>query len=158
MRRIGELVLHHRKLVVLVWLVLFVVGAFSAAQATKRLVIDFSMPGQPGTAAAKQIIKEFGNGGNTTPYLLTVTAPAGQTVSGHEAKIAAAFTAAAAEVKQSRVVDEAKTGDKVFRTKDDRTAFAMVFYLQPRSFTEKLPGVALTEGIKKATPPGWWST
>ncbi|MCW2601603.1 MAG: MmpL protein [Frankiales bacterium] len=155
MRRIGELVLHHRKLVVLAWVALFIAGAVAAGQATKRLVIDFSLPGQPGTTAAKKIISEFGNGGNTTPYLLTVTAPSGQQVTGNEAKVAAAFTAAAAAVPHSRLVDEATSGDQVFRTKDDRTAFAMVFYLQPRSFTDKLPGVALTEGITKSTPPGW---
>ena len=32
-----------------------------------------------------------------------------------------------------RVVDEANTGDKAFRTSDDRTAYAMVFYPFPQS-------------------------
>jgi RND superfamily putative drug exporter len=155
LRRIGELVLHHRRLVMLVWVALFVAGIVSAGAATSRLVIDFSLPGQPGTEAAHAIIKEFGNGGNTSPYLLTLTAPDGQAVSGHEAQVATAFAAIAAKVPQSRLVDEATSGDKVFRTKDDRTAFAMVFYLQPRSFTGTLPQTGLEAGVRASTPSGW---
>jgi RND superfamily putative drug exporter len=146
-RRTAELVLHHRKLVMVAWLVLLVAGIIAAGQATKRLVIDFSLPGQPGTTAAQKIIAEFGNGGNTTPYLLTLTAPAGQTVTGHEAQVAEAFRATAAAVPHTRVVDGANTGDPFFRTKDGRTAFAMVFYQQPRSFTEPQPVVGLTAGV-----------
>ncbi|MDP9101975.1 MAG: MMPL family transporter [Actinomycetota bacterium] len=155
MRRIGVFVLTHRRLVGVGWLILFVAGAICAGAATKRLVIDFSLPGQPGTTAAQQIIKEFGNGGSTSPYLLTLTAPAGQTLSGKEATVAATFATAAQSVPASRLIDEATSADKVFRTKDDRTAYAMVFYLQPRSFTQLLPGTALTQAMKTSTPAGW---
>ena len=155
MRRIGEFVLRHRKLVMLVWLGLFVAGVVSAGAATKRLVIDFSLPGQPGTEAAKKIITEFGNGGSTSPYLLTLTVPPGQTVTGNEAAIRTTFATAAAAVPRSRLVDEATSQDNTFRTRDDRTAFGMVFYLQPRCFTDKLPGVALNDAMRTATPPGW---
>ena len=155
MRRVAELVLRHRKLVVGLWLVILVAGVASAGKAAQRLVIDFSLPGQPGTTAAQQIIKEFGSGGSTSPYLLTLTAPDGQKITGNEAKVASTFRAAAKEVTSGRLIDEANAHDKLFRTKDDRTAFAMVFYLQPRSFTEKLPGVALTTGMAKQTPAGW---
>ena len=94
MRRIAEFVLHHRRLVILAWAVIFVAGAMSAGATSKRLVIDFSLPGQPGTQAADKIIHDFGNGGSTSPYLVSVTAPAGQTLTGHEAEVARAFQAA----------------------------------------------------------------
>jgi RND superfamily putative drug exporter len=154
-RRIAELVLHHRKLVVLGWLLLFVGGAVAAGKASSRLVIDFSLPGQPGTEAAHQIIKEFGNGGSTSPYLMTLTAPEGQTISGNEGLVARTFMESAKKVPTGRLVDEYTTGDKVFRTSDDRTAYAMVFYLMPRSFTEEYPGVGLTKGLKEHAPDGW---
>ena len=94
MRRIAELVLRHRKLVILAWAVLFVVGALSAGATSKRLVIDFSLPGQAGTQASDKIIHAFGNGGSTSPYLVSVTVPAGQTLNGHEAEVGRAFQAA----------------------------------------------------------------
>jgi RND superfamily putative drug exporter len=86
---------------------------------------------------------------------MTLTAPAGQKITGNEAAVTKVFADAAKEVKTGRLVDEANTGDKVFRTADDRTAYAMVFYLQARSFTEPLPGEGLTKGLKEAAPDGW---
>ena len=96
MRRIGELVLHHRKLVVIGWLVIFVFGGIASGTVSKRLKVDFSLPGEPGTKTAKQIEAQFGNGGFTQPLLLTVTVPEGQRVKDHEAEVRKAFEAAAA--------------------------------------------------------------
>jgi putative drug exporter of the RND superfamily len=155
MRAFAEFVIRRRRVVLGLWLLLFIAGVVSAGQASKRLVIDFSLPGQPGTQAANRIIADFGNGGSTAPYVLTLTAPAGQTLAGSEQKVATAFTAAAATVPSSRLVDEATSGDKIFHTADNRTAFGLVFYLQPRSATDKLPGTALVPAIAKAAPAGW---
>ena len=161
MRRVGELVLHHRKLVVLTWLVLFIAGAMASGQVSKRLKIDFSLPGQPGTTTAAAIEKQFGNGGFTTPILVAVTAPAGQTVTGHESEVAAAFAAAAGSFPHLRVVDEATatagTDKGVFRTKDDRTAFALVNYAFTHSGSAgfALPTEELRAGTAKAVPSGW---
>ena len=155
MRRIAEFVLRHRKLVVLGWAVLFVVGAWSAGATSKRLVIDFSLPGQPGTQAADKIIHDFGNGGSTSPYLISVTVPAGQTLNGHESDAARAFQAAQKSKPGLRVIDEATSGDKVFRTKDNRTAFALVFYPPPHNQSFKLPTEPLRHSLTTAVPAGW---
>ena len=128
MRRIAEFVLRHRLFVVLVWFVVLVAGVALVNHTTKRLLVDFSLPGQPGTETATKIDSEFGNGGKTAPYIVSVTLPSGQTVTGHEAAVAQAFAAVPAHVPNVRVIDEANTGDKAFRTKDDRTAYALVFY------------------------------
>ena len=155
MRRIAEFVLRHRRLVILTWVVLFVVGALSAGATSKRLVIDFSLPGQQGTKASDKIIHDFGNGGSTSPYLVSVTVPAGQTLTGHEAEAARAFQAAGHAKPGLRVIDEATSGDKVFRTKDDRTAFALVFYPPPRNQSFKLPTEPMRDAMKGAVPAGW---
>ena len=155
MRRIAEFVLRHRKLVVLAWAVLFVVGAVSAGATSKRLVIDFSLPGQAGTEASNKIIHDFGNGGSTSPYLVSVTAPAGQTLNGHEAEVARAFQAAQQAKPGLRVIDEATSGNKVFRTKDNRTAFALVFYPPPHNQSFKLPTEPLRHATTAAVPAGW---
>jgi RND superfamily putative drug exporter len=155
MRRIAESVLRHRKLVILAWAVLFVVGALSAGATSKRLVVDFSLPGQAGTEAANKIIHDFGNGGSTSPYLVSVTVPAGQTLNGHEAEVARAFQATQHARPGLRVIDEATSGDKVFRTKDNRTAFAFAFYPPPHNQSFKTPTEPIRHATAAAVPAGW---
>ena len=155
MRRIAEFVLRHRRIVILAWAVLFVVGAVSAGATSKRLVIDFSLPGQAGTEASNKIIHDFGNGGSTSPYLVSVTVPAGQTLDGHEADVSKAFQAAQKAKPGLRLVDEATSGNKVFRTKDNRTAFALVFYPPPHNQSFKLPTEPLRTATTAAVPTGW---
>jgi RND superfamily putative drug exporter len=146
MRGWAEFVLRHRKWIVAFWGVVLVAGIFVSSQTTKRLTIDFSLPGQPGSETAHKIQEAFGNGGSTNPFVVTVTMPAGQAISGHEAEVASAFTAVGTGVPNVRVVDEANTADKAFRTSDDRTAYALVFYRFNPSPTQQL----LTEPIRAA--------
>ena len=125
MRAWAELVLRHRRWVMVFWLVVMVAGGATSGTTSDRMTIDFSLPGQPGTEASDLIVEAVGNGGNTTPMLATVTMPQGQTISGNEEVVAAAFDAVAAGVPGVRVLDEANTGDQAFRTDDDRTAYAL---------------------------------
>jgi putative drug exporter of the RND superfamily len=151
----AELVLRHRRVVILAWLVVAVIGGAVTSTVNNRLTVDFSLPGQPGTETAAKIIKDFHNGGNTTPLLVSITMPKGQTVTGHEADVAQAFAAVAAQQQTPlRVVDEANTGDKAFRTSDDRTAYAMVFYPFPTGFSGGLPVDLVHKTLSTAGPPG----
>ncbi len=155
MRRFAELVLHHRILVVVSWVVLMIAGGFSAGATSSRLTIEFALPGQPGTDAAREIIEEFGSGGFTQPYLVVLTAPPGQTVTGHEAELAGAFAATGKAAPNLRVVDEATSGNKVFRSDDDRSAFAMVFFPLSSDPTVPIPTKQITEAVTQAAPAGW---
>ena len=146
MRRWAEFVLRHRRWVLGFWALVFIVGALAAGKVSDRLTVDFSLPGQPGTEAANKIKTLFGNGGDTNPFVVTVTLPAGQKITGHEADVARAFQGVAKNVPDVRVVDEANTGDKAFRTKDDRTAYALVFY----RFNPSPTATLLTEPIRTA--------
>src|SRR5262245_31915331 len=118
MRRLGEFVLHHRRLVMVFWALVFVAGAALSSKTTDNLTVDFSLPGQPGSETAAAIDAALGNGGNTSPYVVTVTMPEGQTVTGHEAEISRAFANIETALPDMRVVDEANTGDSAFRTDD----------------------------------------
>ena len=157
MRRLAEFVLHHRLLVVIGWLLLAIGGAAATSPTVKNMTIDFFLPGQPGTEAAQQIIADFGNGGNSSPYLVVYSAPAGQKVTGHEAELATAFKAAAASAPHLRLVDEATTGNKVFRGKDDTTAYAMIFYNFGTDPTAKQPTEPIRAAATKSAPAGWTS-
>jgi RND superfamily putative drug exporter len=155
MRLIAQFVLRHRRLVIIGWLLVVVAGVALVQRTNDRLVIDFSLPGQPGTQTANQIDREFHSGGKTAPYVVTVTMPAGQTVAGHEKEIGSAFANIAQKVRDTRVVDEANTGDATaFRTKDARTAYALVFYPFAHNPTAALPTDQMRSALKAAAPAG----
>jgi putative drug exporter of the RND superfamily len=154
MRRWAEFILRHRRAVVAVCGLVLVVGSALASKTTSRLTVDFSLPGQPGSQTADKINQAFGNGGNTSPYLVTVTLPAGQTITGREAQVAKAFDAVATSVPSVRVIDEANTGDKAFRTRDDRTAFALVFYRFNPSPSQQLLTTPIRNAAETAKPAG----
>jgi len=156
MRRWGELVLRHRLVIVIGWMIIAVAGGAVSGTVSDRMTVNFSLPGQPGDKAANEIIAAFHNGGNTSPLIATVTLPAGQTISGHEAEVAQAFASIGSAVPQQqlRVVDEATTGDKAFRTSDDRTAYALVFYPFLQSFSAELPTKPIDKAVTSAAPPG----
>ena len=159
MRSLAELVLRHRRLVILTWVLVFVFGGMASGAVSKRLVVDFSLPSEPGTQAAKQIEHEFRNGGFTTPYLVSVTPPDGQKVTGNEKAVAAAFAAIPKASPDLRVVDEATatagTDPRAFRTDDDRTAFAYVSYPFIHTGTFLLPTEKMREAAEGAVPAGW---
>ncbi|MEP7020722.1 MAG: MMPL family transporter, partial [Pseudonocardiales bacterium] len=136
------------------WGVVLVAGIILAGKTTSRLTIDFSLPGQPGTETAHKIKQAFGQGGDTNPYLVTVTLPAGRTITGNEAEVARVFTSVADTVPNLRVIDEANTGDKAFRTKDDGTAYAMVFYRFNPSPSQTLLTNPIRAAAEKAKPAG----
>src|SRR4051794_13221701 len=154
MRRIAEFVLRHRRLVGLTWVVIVVVGVMLVSKTNDRLVIDFSLPGQPGTETANQIDQEFHSGGKTAPYLISVTLPQGQHVTGNEAAVGRAFASVQDKVPGTRLIDEANTGDRAFRTSDDRTAYAMVFYRFLHDPTAPLPTDAIKAALTAAAPSG----
>ncbi len=68
--------------------------------------------------------------------------------------MAKAFASVGSADVPLRVVDEANTGDKAFRTSDDRTAYAMVFYPFPQSFTDVVPTKVVKEAVQGAAPSG----
>ena len=154
MRRWAEFVLAHRRWVGLFWLLVVVGGGVASGEASNRLTADYSLPGEPGTRTAKQIAQTFGNGGFTAPYLVSVTYPVGQSVAGHEAEVAATFVAVATKVPSVRVVDEANTGDAAFRTRDGRTAYAMVFYRFNPAPTVQFPTEQIRAALEAARPAG----
>jgi RND superfamily putative drug exporter len=138
----------------LFWLVVVVGGAVVSGPVSQRLTVDYSLPGEPGTKTAQQISQTFGNGGYTPPYLVSVTFPEGQAVAGHESDVASAFDAIAAKVPAVRVLDEANTSDPAFRTRDGRTAYAMVFYHFDSSPTAQIPTERIRAALEAAKPAG----
>jgi putative drug exporter of the RND superfamily len=125
MERLARLVMHHRRIVSAFWIVLMVVGAATAGQLQNRLSIDFSLPGQPGDTAEKELVQSYGISSFET-LVAVVTVPQGESVRDNGDKVERVFAAAAAAAKPTRLVDYANTRDDAFVSDDGRTTFALI--------------------------------
>jgi RND superfamily putative drug exporter len=127
MERLAHFVMHHRRIVSAVWLTLFLAGLLSAGQLGSRWSLDFSLPGQPGDQAQRQLVDTYGVSSIDT-YVAVVTVPHGETVYADQHAVDGVIAAAVASVPnvKLRVVDLASTGDKSFITADGRTTYALI--------------------------------
>jgi len=132
--RLARVTLRHRKWVIAAWAVAFVLGAFAASHVSDRLSVNFSLPGQPGYVTAEKILATYHNGGDNTPSILVVSAPAGQSISAQDAGVARAFARLGGDMPQVRVVDYADTGNPAFVTDNGRATFALLFEPPVTSF------------------------
>ena len=154
MRRWGEWVLRHRRIVMVVWL-LVAVGRHGGDEHGQRPADHRLLPARSaGHRGGAEDHRGIPQRRRHLPLLATLTMPEGQTLTGHEDEVAAAFSSLAGVSVPLRVVDEANTGDRAFRTADDRTAYAMVFYPFPRSAAEPLPTDLVQTTLRSAAPVG----
>jgi RND superfamily putative drug exporter len=143
-------VLAHKRIVVLFWVLLTLVGMASAGSATKALKQKFSVPGKEGWVTNQQIARDFhGTGGNSAPLLPVVTLAAGQSLG--SPAVRADLRAVEARLERSlpgsRVASYVTTGNSAFVSKDGRTTF-IVAYPRPdpkQAFNDN------PEAAKKAT-------
>lgn len=145
-----QIVLRHRRWVMLLWLLLFAAGAATSGVASKRLTVDFSLPGQPGFETSSKIVQLYGNGGSTQPYIPVVTVPVGATVRSEQAAITAVFDDIQTTVPGARVVDYARTQNPVFLTADARTTYALVYLPPPTGSAGASPDKLLQPILDRA--------
>ncbi len=150
--RLARLVLAHRRLILLLWVLLLPAGIYGASHVSKRLKLDFSLPGQPGYETAKKITHLYGNGGDTNPAVVLVSLPAGQVVTREQSGLKAAFDRARAAVPGARIVDYGATRDSRFITGGGRATFALVFTPIEKTFgAPKIP-VQVEHALSAALP------
>jgi RND superfamily putative drug exporter len=156
MERFARVVLRHRKLVVVVWLVLFVAGGIAAGRLSDRLSFDFSLPGQPGDTAEKALIADFGASSADT-LVPTLTMPRGEKVADHRSDVRRIFQAVRTQVGGQvpvRVVDYASTGDDRFVSSDGTMTFGLVQGPPPAGFGPGLETKLLPVLEQAAGPSG----
>src|SRR4051794_9831081 len=129
MRKITDFVLHHRRLVLLGWLILTIIGMAAAGPASKALDQRFSVPGREGWDTNEQIVRTYGNGGENPPLLAVVKLPAGTTAT--SPAVRSELRGLEGKVRKSlpggRVAGYGSTGDSAFVSKDGRVAFVYAF-------------------------------
>jgi len=134
--RLAQLVLAHRRLVLLAWLLLLLpAGIYGASHVQKRLSVDFSLPGEPGYETAQRIVHIYGNGGETDPAVVLVTLAHGHSVFAERRRLAVAFQRARNAVPGARLVDFAASGDRRFVIDHGQATFALVFTAPQRTFS-----------------------
>jgi RND superfamily putative drug exporter len=132
MTRFAEVVLRHRRLIGVLWIVLFLAGGATAGLLSNRLTVDYSLPGQAGYETEHQILDTYGQSAND-PLIAVVTAPEGQTVQDSRDSVGAIFGAVRRQVPGIRVVDYASTGNRRFLTDNGRSTFGLIFVPPPQS-------------------------
>jgi RND superfamily putative drug exporter len=152
--RLARFVLAHRRLVLLVWVLLLPAGIYGASHVSKRLSTDFSLPGQPGYETAKKIAHLYGNGGDTAPSVLAVTLPPGQTVWRDARQLHRAFDQARVAVPRDRIVDYSATRDRRFITSSGHSTFALLFTPAGKGFGGPAIPPTLGNALARGLPPG----
>jgi RND superfamily putative drug exporter len=154
--RLAAFVLHHRRWVMVGWLIIFVAGGAAAGKVQDRLSVDFSLPGQPGYETAKQLVQTYGpTGGLGITSVAVMQAPEGQTAQSQTAELAKVAPAISSALPGARVIDYSNTHDERFIGKDGRTTVAIVFTKLPNSFSDD-PTDDLKAAVQTALPT--WQT
>jgi RND superfamily putative drug exporter len=129
MVRLTETVLRHKVAVFIAWGVLTAVGMVASGPASKALDQRFSVPGREGWDASQEILRTYGTGGETLPFVAVAKLPEGRTVDspGVRAELTRVEATARRSVPRSRIAGYGSTGDRTFVSEDGRTAFVYVF-------------------------------
>jgi RND superfamily putative drug exporter len=127
--RLTRTVLRHKRLIAVGWILLTIVGMAAAGPASKALDQRFSVPGREGWETSQDILRVYGNGGESPPFLPVVHLPEGTTASDPQVRseLRRVERVAQKAVPGSRVAGYGSTGDPTFTSKDGRTAFIYVF-------------------------------
>ena len=151
-----RIVVSHRRVVVLIWLLLAVAGAATAKTTIGRLTTSYALAGSAGYAANQRIAALYGNGGAATPTVSVITLPSGLRIDGRGvAAEAGRVFAAAHAVAHVRIADYATTGDRAFVIADRRSTFALMFTPGNQPDTVQPADIAVARAVQAAAPAGW---
>jgi RND superfamily putative drug exporter len=153
MTSLTPFVLRHRRLVILSWLLLAVIGFATISSTTKRLSTEFKLPGEPSYVADSKINTLYHYARGAYPTVISVTAPPATKVSAAEAD--RVFQATAAAVPGSRMADEQNTGDPKLTTTDGRTTFALVFNPAGAGFGSTRTDTLSSAATRASAPLGY---
>jgi putative drug exporter of the RND superfamily len=160
MARITRWVLAHKRIVVVFWVALTLVGIASAGTATKALKQKFSVPGKEGWVSNQLISSHFhGTGGNYAPLVPVVTLPAGASLAspGVTGELRTLEARVQSALPGSRVAGYGSTASRAFASSDMRTTFIVAYPLpDPKQAFNDNPEAAkrLTAALAGATIDG----
>jgi RND superfamily putative drug exporter len=155
MTAITKNALRHRRLVVLVWIVLAAAGVATLSSTTGKMTHTFATPGTPGYTANDRMMRRFGIDGHEQPTIAVLHLPPGQSMRTAAGRVAAARTfAAAPRAGHVAVADYANTHNPKLISADGRTTWALIDMPNPdvplgTGVMQRIPHV-----LRAAAPPG----
>jgi RND superfamily putative drug exporter len=156
MPSLTRFVLAHRRMVVVGWVLLAVLGAATASVTTGRLGKNFDLPGRPSFQAATRLAALYrGEGGGQDPVVAVISAPPGATLTTPVARAVLMRAQRAVSLGgRYRVLGYGSSADVRFLTANRRSTFLLVFTPQAGFGTED-PTPAITAALRHALPSGY---
>src|SRR5436305_4315325 len=150
MTRLAHIVFARRRIVVGIWIVLTLFGAYSAGQVSHRWFESFSIPGYSAYEANQRTVKALGNG-EAAPLVAVVTVPGDVTKA---RGVEAALAAAAAANPGARTSSYFSTGSRMYVSKDRHTTFEEIFRPGTPGFSFKIGDNATRAALFQTLPRG----
>jgi RND superfamily putative drug exporter len=148
--QLAHVIVRRRRLVIGVWLLLTLFGAFSASEVSKRWYQSFSIPGYSAYEANKRTLEHFGTGMQAPLVAVFHTSGDVTKVAGLEQ----AVQKAAAVNPHSRFSSYWSTGSRAYVSKDGHTAFAEIYPPGTPNFSSDTHIKQVRAALKSATPTG----
>jgi len=148
LERLARFVIRHRKLVVAGWVVLTILGAFSANAINKRWLDQFSIPGYSAYEANQRALKVFGTGAQP-PHVALFTVKGDVT---KDTGIRAALARFHAQNPEYRVGSYYSTGSRAYVSKDGHSTFATIYPPGKPGFDSNSHTGDVRDAIRAALP------
>src|SRR4051794_4871224 len=148
--RLAHWITRHRWLVVGVWVVLTVFGAYAAGEVSKRWYQSFSIPGKSAYEASQRTLKEYGTG--VRPPNVVVFHTSGDATK--SAAIERAMERAAATTPGARTSSYFSTGNPMYVSADRHTTFEEIYPPGIAKFDTKSGAEQLLEAAANGLPAG----
>ncbi len=148
--RLAHVITRHRWLVIGVWAVLTIFGAFAAGQVSKRWYQSFSIPGKSAYEANQRTLKSFGTG--VRPPNVVVFHTSGDATK--SAPIKLAMQRAAATMPGARTSSFFSTGNSMYVSADRHTIFEEVYPPGIAKFNTTSGAEAMRAAAAKGLPAG----
>src|SRR5437879_13919726 len=123
LEKLARFVIRRRKLVIVGWVILTLIGAFSASKINKRWLDQFSIPGYSAYEANQRTLKVFGNGAQP-PHVALFTVQGDVT---KDKAIGAALVGFHSQFPEYRIGSYFTTDSRAYVSKDGRTTVASLY-------------------------------
>jgi putative drug exporter of the RND superfamily len=149
LERLAHAVHRRRGIVVALWVVLTLFGAYSAAKVSNRWYESFSIPGYSAYETNQKVLKTFGTG-ERPPFVAVFHANGDIT----KENLQPAIDRAAAVNAGSRVASYWNTHNTMYLSKDRHTAFANIYPPGQNNFSEDTHTDEVRSALAANAPPG----
>ena len=150
LERLAHFIVRRRRVVIGIWVVLTLFGAYSAGAVSKRWLTQFSIPGYSAYEANQRTLHAFGNG-EQAPMVAVFHSNGDIT---KQTGIKNAVEQAQKVNKGSRVSSFFSTGSRAYVSKDGHTTFATIYPAGIPEFGSSNYVKPTRAALKAATPAG----